>query len=356
MSSEFRKGELSDKDGVKIKLRLFRRFILIVFSAVFLFSAVSFAGIAAYASRKPSKENKALKKKDLNLENNEEGEAAEEEKNITNVAVFGVDGDGTRTDVIFVASFNEETKDINIVSVPRDTKVTMTEEMINGLKNRNRTGFIPTKIGYGVCKINEIHAYAGEGYRAQYSVMAIEDLLDIEIDYYLKFTTSSFRYVVDAIDGVEFDVPMDMDYEDPEQGLYVHLKKGTQILNGDKAEQLVRFREGYAAKDLERIKVQQQFMSALMKKVLNTETIIKNIVPLTKTVLSYVETDITVIDALQYVKYIKDISVENIKTYTIPGTGGSYFNNDLQGTKELVEEVFFPKSDFVQPEENNIKD
>ena len=155
--------------------------------------------------------------------------------------------DGTRTDVIFVVSFNSDTKKINLLSIPRDTKVKMTDEMIESLEERNRGDFIPYRDGQqGVCKINEVHAYAGEGYRNEFSMMMIEDLLGIKLDYYVKFTTETFKEVVDAIGGVDFEVADDMYYNDPEQGLYINLKAGYQHLDGDKAEQLVRFRAGYA--------------------------------------------------------------------------------------------------------------
>lgn len=327
------------------------RFIVIVVSMVLLYSVFAVAGVIIYGVTRNTEKvpatatvDETTNAKEIKNESGIVDPRSDNEgvKKTTNVAVFGVDKDGTRTDVIFVVSFNSETKKVNLLSIPRDTKVKMTDEMIESLEERNRSGFIPYKDGQqGVCKINEVHAYAGDGYRNEFSMMMIEDLLGIKLDYYVKFTTETFKYVVDAIGGVDFEVADDMYYNDPEQGLYINLKSGYQHLDGAKAEQLVRYRAGYAAKDLKRITVQQDFMKALMKKVLNTQTITSNIKSLTKTVLSYVDTDISILDALKYVKYINYISVDDVSMETIPGEGGSYFTLDKKGTAEVVARLFY---------------
>ena len=341
--------DFSESSKVKAinKKKLTKRFAFIVLTSVVLYTLLAAAAVLVYGItrddqrpvvRQPEENinEKLVSENEKNIEN-----ISEELKIRTNIAVFGTDSDGIRTDVMFVVSFNSETKEINLISIPRDTKFQMSNEMMQDLVDRNRAGFIPYLNGQkGICKINEVHAYAGEGYRNEYSTMALEDLLGIEIDYYVKFTTSSFRYVVDAIGGIEFTVPMNMNYEDPEQGLYIHLKAGTQILDGDKAEQLVRFREGYASKDLKRIEVQQDFMLAVIKKVLSTETLLSNMAPLTKMVLSYVETDASVMDALKNFKYIDDISLDKVTMETIPGVGGSYYTYNEKELKEIVDRIF----------------
>ena len=327
-----------------INSRLIRRFAVIVVSTVLLYSIFAVAGVVIYGVTRDSEKVPTSAEVPMADEKTESGQLQmdDEVKKITNAAVFGLDKDGTRTDVIFVVSFNSETKEINLVSIPRDTKVKMTKEMIASLEERNRSGFIPYHNGEkGVCKINEVHAYAGDGYRNEFSMNMIEDLLGIKLDYYVKFTTDTFKYVVDAIGGVDFEVATDMKYTDPEQGLYINLKAGYQHLDGDKAEQLVRYRDGYAAKDLKRITVQQDFMRAMMKQVLSTDTLLKNIQPLTKTVLSSVETDISILDALKYVKYINYINANSVKMETIPGVGGSYFTHDKEGTAEVVSRLIY---------------
>ena len=338
------KSSEREKTDISNKKKFTKRFVTIVLTSVLVYTLIVAIAVVAYGVTRDD-QKPVVKQPEVNIdkqENDKELENVPEELKLrTNIAVFGTDADGTRTDVMFVVSFNSDTKEIDLISVPRDTRVQMSDEMMQGLVDRNRAGFIPYQGGQkGMCKINEIHAFAGEGYRSEYSTMALENLLGIEIDYYVKFTTSSFRYVVDAIGGVEFNVPMNMSYADPEQGLYINLRAGTQILDGDKAEQLVRYREGYASRDLKRIEVQQEFMQAVMEKILNTETILSNIVPLTKIVLSYVETDVTILDALKYLKYIDDISLDKVTMETIPGVGGSYYIYDKEGLKEIVDRVF----------------
>lgn len=258
-----------------------------------------------------------------------------------NVACFGVDEDGYRTDVIFAASFDTVTKRISLVSVPRDTKVKMPAAMLEDMRARGRSSYIPYQLGEeGVCKINEIHAFAGDGYRNEYSVWILEELLDVDFDYYMNVNIEGFKSIVDAVGGVEFTVEQALYYYDPAVDFLIDVPAGTRTIYGKEAEGIVRFRKGYAQQDLQRIKVQQDFLKALLKKVLNTETLVSNIPALMKTFLKYVETDVTLTDILSYVKYLDGISVDNFYTTTIPGSGGSYFTVDTEGTKELVEQVF----------------
>lgn len=272
------------------------------------------------------------------------------EDEIINVALFGTDEDGFRTDVNMLVSFNTTTKELHLISVPRDTRVTMTPEMINYLEKNNK--YVPDKTGvYGQCKLTELHAYAGKDNRNAFSVAMLEEILGVQIDYYVKVNLSAFRQIVDAVGGVDFEVQERLYYEDPVQDLYIDLYPGYQHLDGKKAEQLVRFREGYAAKDLKRIEVQQQFMQALLQKICSTDTLLRNINDLIKVALDCTESDITLSEALKYVKYIKDISPERMTMDTIPylGNPGSYVEMDPEGTKELIEQRIYGK-ELAEPE------
>lgn len=366
------------------KKSLLKKYFTTVFSIIIVFFGIS--GIIAMgynftAEEKPEviqpqndKENAIVissEKETANIlqtkqltqkEENKQEESKEEEKKQEqriNVAVFGVDKEGLRTDVDFIVSFNVDTKEIHLLSVPRDTRVTMPKEMIKELEQRGREEFIPIRNGVkGQCKLTEIHAYAGDGYRNQYSVMMLEDLLGIKIDYFVKVNISGFRKIVDAIGGIDMEVQDRLYYTDPEQGLYIDIRAGYQHLDGKQAEGLVRFREGYAQKDLKRIQVQQDFMQEFMKKILNTDTLLGNFPQLVKIAFDYVETDISIGDALKYAKYIKDIRMENVTMETIPGEGGSYFDMDEEGTKKLVDRIFYgigteETEDTDKKEENN---
>ena len=265
--------------------------------------------------------------------------ASEQEKikDVINVAVLGTDEDGFRSDVNMVVSFNTNTKELHMISVPRDTRVRLTDDMIRYLEKEGE--YVPNRNGvYGQCKLTEVHAYAGEGNRCTFSVAMLENLLDIDIDYYVKFDLTAFKKVVDAVGGVDFYVPMNMYWDMTDTGgPLINLREGMQHLDGDKAEQLVRFRDGYAQKDLKRIEVQQEFITALIEKVCSSQTLMSKLDDLVEVVLDCTESDITITEALKYVKYVKDLDPAKITSDTVPGEGGSYFDMDEEGTKELID-------------------
>ena len=158
----------------------------------------------------------------------------------------------------------------------------------------------------------------------------------------MKFDLSAFRQVVDAVGGVDFYVPQDMYWDMTDTGgPLINLKEGMQHLDGDKAEQLVRFRDGYAAKDLRRIEVQQAFIMALIEKICSSETLLSRVDELLEVVLDCTESNITLGEALKYMKYVKDIDLSKITSETIPGEGGSYFDMDEVGTKELIDRLVY---------------
>ena len=258
-------------------------------------------------------------------------------KDVINVAVLGTDEDGFRADVNMLVSFNTTTKELHMISVPRDTRVVLTDEMIDYLEEEDE--YVPNRNGvYGQCKLTVVHAYAGEGNRCTFSVAMMEELLDVQIDYYVKFDLTAFKKVVDAVGGVDFYVPQDMYWDMTDTGgPLINLKEGMQHLDGEKAEQLVRFRDGYAQKDLKRIEVQQEFITALIDKVCSSETLMSKLDDLVEVVLDCTESDVTVTEALKYVKYVKDLDPAKITSDTVPGEGGSYFDMDEEGTKELID-------------------
>ncbi len=244
--------------------------------------------------------------------------------------------------VNIVASLNLTTKEVHLISVPRDTRVVMTDDMIAYLEKNGRT--VPQANGvYGQCKLTEVHAYAGEGNRSTFSVAILEEILGIDIDYYVKVDLDAFKDIVDAVGGVEFDVQERLYYSDPAQGLYIDLYPGPQLLDGEKAEMLVRFREGYAQKDLKRIEVQQEFLKAFISQVCSSDKIMSNLDSYIKIFMEKVESDMPVATALKYAGYIKEIDPASITTDTIPGEGGAYFDMDEEGTKELVDYRIYGK-------------
>ncbi len=331
---------MSRRNKKRRRKSFFGQFVKIVFSMVMIF--VLFAGASIFAYTKISDrgsdntvtddtdtDNKlslldSLTGKDLKL----------------NVAVMGVDKEGTRTDVMFVVHFDSKSGKLALLSVPRDTRVKITNELYEYLSEKGK--YIPSG---RICKINEVHAYAGTEKGDYFSVRQLEELLDIHIDNYVKITTDGFRNLVDAIGGVDVDVPQAMDYEDPYQDLYIHLNAGMQHLDGDKAEQLVRFRK-YREGDVARVRVQQMFLKELGKKMLSTESIVKNLPSLMKTFYNDVTTDFTLSDCVKYANYISDVSMDNVTMDTLPGEGGyigtvSYYLPYEDEIRSAVRRVFY---------------
>lgn len=346
------------KKKQKGKHYLVRRFFSIVFLMVFSF--IVLAGIGTFGYLHFSKANHP---NEMQPSQKSQGKKSvldlfkkTPKKIRTNVAIFGVDKGEMRTDVIIVATFNSETKKIDMVSIPRDTRVFLTESMLSDM--RSRISGVPDTI-----KINEVHAYAGKEKANEYSVKEVERLLGIHIDYYVKVNIEAFRKIVDQIGGVEITLDRDYYYVDRAGGLYINLKAGHQTLNGEQAEQLVRFRKdnkggGYG--DLGRIETQQKFLKAFAKKMLSPKNIL-NAPAIIKILFDEVETDIALDDALQYVQYLDDIDVNNIEMSTIPGEarmvgGKSYFIHDQEGTKELIDKIFFTEEQNEEAAASSSKD
>lgn len=266
-----------------------------------------------------------------------------------NVAVFGVDADGTRTDVIFVVHYDSARESLSLVSMPRDTRVSPCAEVQT---NWNSAG----KSYPGVMKLNAIHSYSPKDTACENTVLQLEDMLGIHIDHYVKINFEAFRAIVDAVGGVEVDVPQDMYWDMSDTGdIKINLKKGLQHLDGEKAEQLVRFRR-YAEGDVGRIQVQQLFLKALAEKVLSTESIVKNLPEYIEVMYKYVETDLKLTDALKYANYITKLDMNKISMETLPGVGQyvgnvSYFIHDAAATREMVDRVFYNVEPIVSTEE-----
>ena len=254
-----------------------------------------------------------------------------------NVAVFGVDKDGYRTDVIFVVNFNSETNKVKVLSVPRDTKVTWSEEQKQSLRD----------LGKGVrtvSKINEMTAYGGIENIRDFTINELERMLGVTIDNYVIFNIKAFNEIVDAIGGVDLYVPQDMKHTDYAGELFIDLKEGQQHLDGDKAEQFVRFRS-YPNGDVDRVAAQQVFLRAFADKLLSP-SIITKIPKLVSIVFNSITTDINLTEIPQYYQYINNFNGENISFHILPGEGryeggASYFFPDLDALDAVIQEVFF---------------
>jgi LCP family protein required for cell wall assembly len=227
--------------------------------------------------------------------------------------VIGTDKDGYHTDTIMVVSLDTASHKVNIVSVPRDTQVNVT---------RNPK------------KINDAYAVGGVTQLKE----EIQSILGFSPHYYIMVDLEAFEELVDAIGGVKFSVPQDMNWDDPAQGLHIHLKKGLQLLDGDKALQLVRYRK-YVNADIERVEVQQHFLMALADKLLTGSNISK-IPQFADIVQQHVETDLSLRDMQWFARQVMQLDPEkDITVQTLPYSGsGDYqgYNYVYLSAKEVI--------------------
>lgn len=252
---------------------------------------------------------------------------------------ISTDQDGVDlTDTIMVASYNPNTQKATLLSIPRDTY----------------TGKNPAK----ATAYEKINALYSRKHRPDETLDAVNEITGLNIEYYAVIKTEALIKLVDVIGGVTFDVPIDMDYDDTSQDLHIHLKAGEQLLDGDKAEQLVRFRhnnngtsypEEYGDNDTGRMRTQREFIMQVMKQTLKTENIFKlgEILDVAK---EYVITNIDFNAAKDYIPYAVEFNTDNLLTDTLPGTNSNkneagtwVFIVDKKATEEMIQELFFDR-------------
>ncbi|HHW56462.1 MAG TPA: LCP family protein [Clostridia bacterium] len=259
---------------------------------------------------------------------------------IRNILIVGSD-ENNLSDTLFVANYDPNNKRINILSIPRDT-------------------YYP-RPGFNSPDEKKINAtFSEEGIKG--SKKAVENLLGIKIDNYIILDYEGFKKIIDTIGGVEIDVPFNMKYDDNRASppLHIDLKKGRQVLNGEKAIQFVRYRHGYIDGDLGRIKAQHQFLEAVFKKM-SQPAILPKLPSLAITVSKYLRTDLTASEITEYAyQFIKDKPTA-INTLTLPGEGGyegevSYFFVDNSKVLDVVKEFLGESASFnFDPQNEHIK-
>lgn len=217
-----------------------------------------------------------------------------------NILLYGVDNDAGGSDTNMLMRFDAVNKTVDIVSLPRDTL------MSNGHK------------------LNSSYNNGGtEALRSN-----IEDMLGVPVDFYVSVDLKGFIALIDQIGGVEFDVPCDMDYDDPYQDLHIHFKAGLQKLNGQQAMEVVRFRHnndntGYGGRqDLGRIGTQQAFLKTVAQKLMKLE----NVPAMAETFLKYVKTDLTLGNLMWLANQALSMGgMDAISFATLPGDGAGWY-------------------------------
>ena len=269
-----------------------------------------------------------------------------------NVLILGESGipgeDYKLTDSIMVASYNPQTQQASLLSIPRDTYV--------GKKDKNTA----TSNYLASYKINTVYR---NGTNIPETIECVNNITGLNLDKYLLIDTDAIIEVVDAIGGVTFDVPIDMDYDDPAQDLHIHLKAGEQLIDGEKAEQLLRFRHNndgtsypseYGDNDIGRMRTQREFIQVTAKQLLRVENVTK-VLNLMDIVFKNVKTNLDMETLKYYIPYIFKFNTSNIVSDTLPGTPEKcngiwiYTANKTQ-TKQVIQDLF---TDKIVEEENN---
>ena len=249
------------------------------------------------------------------------------------------------TDTIMVASYNPNTQKATLLSIPRDTY----------------TGTNPAR-ATAYEKINSVYSRNQD---AQDVLDEVNEITGLDLKYYVIVKTEGFIKLVDAIGGVTFNVPIDMDYDDTSQDLHIHLKAGEQLLDGDKAEQLVRFRHNndgtsypqeYGDNDTGRMRTQREFIMAVIQQTAKVENIFK-LGQILEVAEENVITNIDFNVAKDYIPYAVEFSTANLLTATLPGentnqnTSGTWiFVHNQVETEALIQELFYDR-DLEQPTE-----
>jgi len=226
-----------------------------------------------------------------------------------NFLVVGKDAAGLNTDVIMIVSYDVKNAEIALMQIPRDTYVSY-----DGVSHKINAVFASM---YNKAWRDGSKDPMADG--MQHFADMISDNWDLLIDYYALVDLEGFRNIVDILGGVMIDIPADMEYYDPDQDLTINLKAGTQILDGEKAEQFVRFRSGYVTADIGRMDAQKLFMSAFLAQVKSSLTISK-IPSIMKTVFDNVVTSVSLRDCVYFAQNLfSDVDLSNIKMMTVPG-------------------------------------
>ncbi len=225
-----------------------------------------------------------------------------------------------------LVNYDTETKDVNIISIPRDTYC-----------------IDPNNPDANLKKINSI--YKGKVENTARAVSGI--LCGIPINYYALVDFEGVKNIVNSMGGVPMDIPFHMYYTDPYDNppLHIDLKKGHQILDGDEAIEFLRFRHGnkgypsYPMQDLDRVKAQQQFVKSAIKQCISLD-----ITKIVKTGYNNVESNLTLGDSLKLVTSAMGFDSEDIVSCNLPGVPQQkspyYYYPDEEKIEELITDIY----------------
>ena len=240
------------------------------------------------------------------------------------ILVYGTDDDNGGSDTNILVGFDGKNGTVSCVSIPRDTAI-----HLNGKTPKFNFAF-----------------NSGGHEQAQESA---GDMLGIPVDFYVGVDLQAFVELVDAIGGVDFEVPINMNYDDPYQDLSIHFSKGMQHLDGEDALKVVRFRHnnngsGYGTEDIGRIGTQQAFLKAVAQKMLQPGNLVK-VGDYVKIFQQYVDTNLKLSDMAWFGEQLIGMGTGNVSFYTLPGAWSDSRNRyilDPDATLDMVNRCLNP--------------
>ncbi|MEH1819108.1 MAG: LCP family protein [Nostoc sp.] len=265
-----------------------------------------------------------------------------------NVLILGIDNSGHpheknftpaealagNSDTILLAKIKPDSHSINILSIPRDTLVKF--------------------YGVGVDKINDANVRGGTKLAAQ----SVSQLLDgVSIDRYVRLDTEGFIHLVDALGGVEVNIPKKMDYVDHSQNLNIHFLAGVQKLSGQHLEEYIRFRHD-ALGDIGRVQRQQQVLKDILITLLQPQTITK-LPKILKVAQDNIDTDLSINEMLAIAQTLAQSNHHNFML--LPGRFSekseynvSYWISDHKATKKILQRYFNFNNAEAKEEDKNL--
>lgn len=319
---------------------LLARAALGLYKAVVVLSAIIVVVYAAWrvAVRPPEVEVPAVDVVgDVSGQTQQEQEGLKRRELCYTFLLMGTDDGNGNADTLMVATYDVKEQRVGVVSIPRDTIV-----------DRSWSRYP---------KINGAYGGGGGVERVRREV---SHLLGIPIDFHIKVDIGAFVALIDEVGGIDFEVPVDMDYDDPWQDLSIHYKKGMQHLTGQQALEVVRFRHnndmtGYSDKG--RMQTQQKLLAAVAEKVLSWGSVTK-IMPFLEIFEQYVDTDLTAKEILYFAGQALYLDLDSgLTTRTLKGRGDATYNGytwcfelDKEQTMTDINELLNPYTTPVTEE------
>lgn len=252
--------------------------------------------------------------------------------------VAGTDQISNNTDTIMIGSFDTVNHKLNVVSIPRDTLINIQHEVKKANAAYHYAAYYKNVEGSSYYNCDPIESMRKE---------LVKNMLGFDVDKYVLVNIDAASEVVDAIGGVEFDLPVDMNYDSKRQDLHIHLNKGLQTLSGDDFVKVMRFRSSYAGGDLQRIEMQQKLLRALADQMLTLGNV-PNLTKVAQIVSDNMETDMSTENIIYFAKEFMKLSKDDVKFMTLPklSTGSvfgySYVFTDIDAWLKMVNESLNP--------------